>query len=188
MMVNVWQSNHVRLRAVEPEDWQNFATSNRDTETARHSYHIPFPQSDEAARRWAEKEALRTAEQDVFRWVIENLEGDFVGTINTHSCDQRNGTFSYGLAVRNEHQRKGYASEAIRIVLRYYFSELRYQKVVAHVYSFNEPSIRLHQQLGFQLEGRIRRMIYTHGQFFDDLIFGLIAEEFAGNNNFTYIS
>ena len=40
-------------------------------------------------------------------------------------------------------------------------------------------SIRLHEKLGFQLEGRLRRMIYTNGQFFDELLFGLTAEEFA---------
>ncbi len=83
------------------------------------------------------------------------------GTINTHSCDPRHGTFGYGLAIAREHWRKGYASEAICLVLAYYFRELRYQKVTAHVYAFNEASIRLHEKLGFQLEGRLRRMIFT---------------------------
>jgi RimJ/RimL family protein N-acetyltransferase len=39
--------------------------------------------------------------------------------------------------------------------------------------------IRLHERLGFRREGCLRRMIYTDGQYFDDLIFGLTAEEFA---------
>lgn len=77
---------------------------------------------------------------DVFRFVIESLDGQFAGTINTRSCDRRSDTFKYGLAIREAHQRKGYGSEAVRLVLRYFFAELRYQKCTAHVYRFTEPS------------------------------------------------
>jgi RimJ/RimL family protein N-acetyltransferase len=111
--------------------------------------------------------------------VIERLDGEFVGTINTHHCDRRNGTFQYGLAIRREHWNRGYASEAIRLVLAYYFRELRYQKVNAHVFSFNKASRSLHKKLGFRQEGRLRRMVYTQGKHYDDIIFGLTAEEFA---------
>lgn len=50
------------------------------------------------------------------------------------------------------HWRRGYASDAICIVLRYYFEELRYQKCTVSVYDFNESSLRLHEWLGFQVE------------------------------------
>jgi RimJ/RimL family protein N-acetyltransferase len=78
--------------------------------------------------------------------------------------------------------RKGYASEAILLVLRYYFLELGYQKVTATVYSFNTPSISLHERLGFQPEGRVRRTVYTQGQHFDELIFGMTREEFEAQH------
>ncbi len=175
----IWEGDRVRLRAVEPDDWQTFFDWNRDSDGARGSYHVPYPGSAEAARRWAAETALRQPEGDVFRWVVENLAGEMVGTINTHSCDPRNGIFDYGITIRREHQRRGYASEAIALVLRYYFQELRYQKASVRVYSFNEPSIRLHERLGFQLEGRLRREVYTVGRYFDVLVFGMTAEEFA---------
>lgn len=179
MSTSIWHGQRVRLRAVEPSDWQSFFDWSQDTETARRSYYIPFPISRERARQLAEQRATQEPQGDVFRWVIENRDGELVGTINSHSCEPRNGTFGYGLGVRPEHQRRGYASEAIVLVLRYFFAELRYQKATVHVYSFNELSIRLHERLGFQQEGRLRRMIYTNGQYFDDLIYGITAEEFA---------
>jgi len=179
MTYNIWEGKRVRLRAVEPDDWQHFATWNDDSEMGRTIDRIRVPQTHAATRQWTEREALQQPDNDMFRWVIETLDKTFVGTIDTHSCERRSGTFSYGIAVRREHQQKGYASEAIRLVLRYFFDELRYQKVIAHVYSFNEPSLRLHARLGFQREGCLRRMIYTDGQFFDDVVFGLTAEEFA---------
>lgn len=176
---SIWRGNRVRLRAIEPSDWETYFAWNWDDEQARNLDAIPFPQSQEAMRRWAEQEAVRKPEGDNFRFVIENEAGDVVGDLTTHHCNSRAGTFAYGISVRNDQRGKGYASEAIALVLRYYFRDLRYQKVTVSVYGFNEPSIRLHEKLGFQLEGRLRRMIYTGDKFSDELIFGLTSEEFT---------
>jgi len=182
MNTNIWQGTHIRLRAFEPTDWETHFIWDQDSEMERQLYHINFPRSKEATRRWAEKEAAKEPEGDNFFFVIENLSGEQVGIISTHESSARNGTFSYGVAIRKEHQRKGYASEAILLVLRYYFQELRYQKVTPPVFSFNEASIRLHERLGFQQEGRFRRMIFTQGQYFDEIFFGMTAEEFTSKH------
>ena len=174
-----WQGQKIRLRAIEPSDWETYFAWNRDDEQARSLYFIPFPQSQEAVKRFAEKEAVRAPDTDNFRFVVENNEREVVGDITVNRCDQRNGTFSWGVNIKQEQRRKGYASEALRLVLRYYFQELRYQKITVTIYSFNDPSIKLHESLGFQQEGRIRRAIYTKGQYFDELLYGLTKEEFV---------
>jgi RimJ/RimL family protein N-acetyltransferase len=111
---------------------------------------------------------------------IETLSGQLVGFIGSHSCNLQDGTFSYGVGIHPEHQRKGYAAEAVKLLLRFFFTERRYQKVTANAYSFNEASIWLHEKLGFQLEGRLRRMKYAMGQHHDELHFGMTREEFVG--------
>lgn len=181
-MPNIFEGNLVRLRAVEPSDWEFYFNWDRGTtENGRLTDEIWFPSSSVASKEWAEKEA-RHQDGDAFRFHIETLIGEPVGTINTHACQPRSGTFMYGLGIKEEHRRKGYASEAIRLVLRYYFGERRYQKCNAEVFSFNEPSIRLHERLGFTLEGRLRRMIYSGGAFHDALIYGITREEFEADN------
>lgn len=182
MSGSIWHGRLVRLRAVEPADWEAFFAWADDTEGQRRSYQIPFPPSAAARRRDAEQTALAPSEGDQFRWAIADREGALVGTINTHTCDRRNGTFRYGLGIRPEYQRRGYAGEAILLVLRYFFGELRYQKVGAVVYSFNTPSIRLHERLGFQQEGRLRRELFTAGHYHDVLLFGLTVEEFVARH------
>ncbi len=104
--------------------------------------------------------------------------GDLVGGIATHHCDPRVGILRYGVHVFEEYRGRGYASEAICLVLRYYFQERRYQKANAEVFAINEPSQRLHESLGFQVEGWIRRSVFTRGQFSDLLVFGITVEEF----------
>ncbi|MBX3084829.1 MAG: GNAT family N-acetyltransferase [Anaerolineae bacterium] len=174
----IWQGERVRLRAVEPEDWTIYAAWGEDSQSDRETDMLYFPRSTETKRDHVAKLSQTMPEQDVFRFQIERLDGQLVGTLNTHSCDPRVGAFSYGLGIAKDHRRQGYASEAIRLVLRYFFNELRYQKVTVHVYDFNEGSIRLHERLGFQREGCLRRLGFTDGKYFDVLVYGLLVEEF----------
>jgi RimJ/RimL family protein N-acetyltransferase len=183
--MNFWQGEKARLRAIEARDWEAFHHNDEDTEEARLCDEITFPRSPDGTRRWAEETAKAPASGDVYRWAIENAAGELVGTLNTHGCERRCGTFSYGVAIFRPHWRKGYAAEAIRIVLRYYFEELRYQKCTVSVYAFNQASLQLHARLGFQVEGRLRRMIYTGGAYHDEFRLGITAEEFASTSTST---
>lgn len=176
--MNIWEGQKIRLRAVLPEDWEKFRENDQDSEIARAADAIYFPRSEARTRAWAEEQATRAADGDNMRLSIETLDGEFVGTINAFFCDRRNGNFKYGLAIFRPYQRLGYASEAVKIFLRYYFDELRYEKVTANVFGFNEPSMRLHEHLGFTQEGRLRNMVYTDGQYYDEYIYGLLKSEF----------
>ncbi|MCP4424203.1 MAG: GNAT family N-acetyltransferase [Chloroflexi bacterium] len=178
-MINIWQGKLVKLRAVEPDDWRQFFAWDQDTDYGRYTWHIDFPPSKEGSQKWMADLAIAAVKNDEYRWVIENLDGQFVGTINTHTCDSRAGAFQYGIAIGREHRRKGYATETIQLVVAYFFREKRYQKVNAHIYSFNEESVILHRRLGFQEEGRLRRMGYTDGAYFDHILMGMTREEFG---------
>ena len=175
--LNAWQGPRIRLRAFEARDWEAYHAWNADTEMARALYFIPPPQSPDAARRWAEEEATQPRDGDNMRFVITVADGDVVGDLTVNDCDRRVGTFAYGIGIRHDRRGKGYAAEAIGIVLRYYFDELRYQKATIQIADFNAASIRLHEKLGFQQEGRLRRHGFTHGTHHDMLVYGLLAEE-----------
>lgn len=138
----IWQGNKIRLRPIDPSDWEKFHANDLDTEAARLSDAVHRPRSPEGTRLWAERVANDPGDGGNARFAIETLSGELVGSMNAHSCDQRNGTFKYGLAIFRDHWRKGYGRESIQLLLRYYFDELRYQKVTAHVYAFNDGSIR----------------------------------------------
>lgn len=176
---NVWRGRRVRLRAVEPDDADAYAAWDDDHEMARNLDVIAFPRSRQAARRWAERESEAIREGDNFRFVVVDRQERVVGDVTVHDADRRSGTFSYGVAIAHQHRAQGYATEAVALVLRFFFEELRYQKVTVTIHASNEPSIRLHEKLGFQREGRIRRIVFTRGRHEDALLFGLTAEEFA---------
>jgi RimJ/RimL family protein N-acetyltransferase len=176
--MNYWQGKRVKLRGVEPSDAEIFFQWDQNSERARRLDFVWPPTSRAAVKTWVEEQAQKKLEKDAFMWVIENMDGVAVGSISTHHCDLRNRTFSYALDITPEHQRKGYASEAIALVLQYYFEELNYQKVAVPVHSYNCESMRLHSKLGFRIEGTLRRMVFSGGEYFDLIWYGMTREEF----------
>jgi RimJ/RimL family protein N-acetyltransferase len=180
MRTEIWQGDHISLRALEPEDWEHFYAWNRDMEMMRYLNSADFPLSEAGAKKWVEEEIEKSGKNDKFTWIIENPEGHAAGMITTFNLYARHGSFFYAIGIGREHRRQGYAAAAVRLVLRFYFEELRYQKCEAIVYDFNEASQKFHERLGFKLEGRLRRMGHAEGRYFDHLMYGILAEEFSG--------
>lgn len=151
-------TDRLRLRAFEPEDAERVHHWNQDAERARNLDFVWPPTSQESVRRWTQEMSMARFEGGDYRWVMENGAGLAVGTISTHASDPRNGTFHLAFAVDKDHRRRGYAWAAIGLVVRWYFDELRYQKVVSVAHAYNGASVALHQRLGFVQEGRLRRI------------------------------
>lgn len=175
-----WRGNLVRLRTIEQKDVDadTRATAEVDAEAERYQSEIPFPYSPEPDRTELERLHNRKPGDDSFFWVIENQEGENVGCVNTFDCDRRVGVFKYAIMIRRPYWRRGYATESITLVARYYFRELGYQKLTSMVYSCNERSLCMHEKLGFVFEGRLRRTVYTNGRHYDTIYFGMTKEEF----------
>jgi RimJ/RimL family protein N-acetyltransferase len=168
----------VRLRGLRVEDGAAFLAMDRDTDGARRWGETNLPRTDDRARAWLEEQVSKVRTDDTSFLVIERLDDVVVGSMSVGRASARHGRFSYGLGLGHEHRRQGFGSEAITLLLRFYFGELRYAKCDTSVYDFNEASLRLHERLGFQVEGRIRQAIFTSGEYHDEIIVGITADEF----------
>jgi RimJ/RimL family protein N-acetyltransferase len=173
-----WQGTKTRLRPWRLEDAELRYIASLDSPTlALHEDGIVLPSSVELQKEWLEKSAAFKDDSKI-RLAMENLDGLTVGWLSLHSRDQKNGTFGFGVAVYHDYRGHGYALDAVRTLLKYAFWEQRYQKCNSVCFHSNEASIRLHQQLGFIEEGRIRRNCFFNGKYHDDVLFGMTREEF----------
>lgn len=174
-----WQGERTRLRPFRVEDADLRFNASLDSPTRQaHVGGIEFPTSVELQRMWLEKVAGCKNNHGFVLFAMENLGGETIGWASLHSLDQKNGTFSFGVAVYRAFRGHGYAVDAIRMLLKYGFWEQRYQKCNSVTDHSNEASIRMHTKLGFVQEGRCRRATFYNGQYHDDILFGMTREEF----------
>lgn len=174
-----WQGEKIRLRPMRAEDAEQSFVSSLDSQARQFlQLGIELPTSTELQKSFLEKYVGCQDTGGEIMFTIETLEGTHVGGISLHGRDEKNGVFSFGIVVGREHRGKGYAEEALGILLKYGFWERRYQKCTSGCAHTNDASIGLHRKVGFVEEGRRRRQMFFNGQYHDEVLFGMTREEF----------
>lgn len=82
-----------------------------------------------------------------------------------------------GFTFAREHQGRGYASEAVRALLRFAFAELSVHRVKAVVDCSNGRAIALLERLGLRREGHFRQRSWFKGGWSDEYEFAILARE-----------
>lgn len=83
-----------------------------------------------------------------------------------------------GWALHPDHTGHGYATEAVREVLRICFEDLGLRRVTAECFAANEPSWRLMERLGMRRETHtIRESLHRSGEWLDGYGYALLADE-----------
>jgi len=87
-----------------------------------------------------------------------------------------NGWIRLGIGAADD-RRKGYGSQALRMLLRFAFAELNLFRVSAIVPEYNEAAAALLKKFGFVEEVRRRQSLERDGRRWDLSVFGLLNDE-----------
>jgi RimJ/RimL family protein N-acetyltransferase len=158
--MNIWVGEKVKLRAFEAEDAEYNFQSWNDSNNLKNRAFLKLPSSKCVTSYFAQKDAETGPIESDFHFIIENMNGETVGDIGTSECDFRFGTFTFGYEIIEQYRRNGFASEAILLMLRYYFYAFRFNKAWTSVYDFNIPSNSLLAKIGFHKEGIQKEMYF----------------------------
>lgn len=116
--------------------------------------------------------------EEFFFTIRQEEDDELVGFISLTTVMLKNRSAILGIGIPNEAYRgQGYGQEAVELLLAYAFDHLGLNKVRLHVHAFNQQAIEMYQKLGFVQEGINRKSIYQSGQWYDQLDFGLLQEE-----------
>jgi aminoglycoside 6'-N-acetyltransferase len=165
------------LRRLRDSDAEAFATYRSDPAVARYqSWDTPFPIG--AARAFVREQATADpAWPGWFQYAIElRSDGVLAGDVGVNLHENRMQA-EIGFALAAAHQGQGYATEAVRRVLTQLFTAAGLVRVSAECDARNDRSARLLERLGFRREGLRIRNTWTKGEWTDDLLFGLLAED-----------
>ena len=175
-----WQNNMIRLRPSTMDDWREPYYNLFDNEARfllQSEIELPFDEQI-AEQRWKKSLEDGFDKNGRIRLTIETLDGINIGGLNLNSIDERNGTFSIGMQINREYRGKGYGTSAMMVLLDYAFNERRLHKYQGHIIEGNIASEKMLQKLGCVKEGIIRGTTYHKGKYWNEIHYGLFAEEF----------
>ena len=169
------EGENIKLRALEPEDldlfyqWENDSTIWKISQT-----YTPF--SKHILSRY-----LENAHQDIFtakqlRLMIEK-DGVSIGTIELFDFEPIHMRAGLGIwIVQESDRRKGYAKEALRLMIEYAFFKLQLNQLYCNISASNQPSINLFSSLDFMLIGAKKKWNKYPNGWEDELMFQLLCD------------
>ena len=180
MKKNFWESERIRVRSAEEADLVFLVESRKSPDSLRQWYEdeILFPLSEKEARDGFTSDLSDFYKDDKKLFILETLNADYAGQLQIWQVNRRAGVFRHGIFLEEEYRGKGFAKEALLIVLDFYFNELNYRKCNPYVYSYNKHSQKFHENFGFKLEARVKEEHFTRGVYHDLLYYSLFREEF----------
>ena len=112
--------------------------------------------------------------------IVLRSGGELIGDCGIHILDDPRQA-EIGITVARQFQCHGYATEALRAIVGYLFGKLRKHRISASIDPRNIGSIRLMQRLGFRQEAHMIGSLWFKGQWVDDVVFAMLAREWAGD-------
>ncbi len=166
----------VLLRPRVDEDLELFARwhGNPDVRHWLHMSEMPEQTLEIERQRW------QIARNDPTRisFVIETLDGVPIGNIVLIGVDVAHRRAELGIAIGEKGDwGRGYGTDAIRVILRFAFEDLKLRRVELITDVDNERGIRAYEKCGFVREGVLRAKRLRYGEPLDMLIMAVLNED-----------
>lgn len=165
-----------RLRRSDAASIQRHA-NNRDIK--RFLPRLPFPYTMAEARKWITTTSRLARADKAYDFGIEDREsGEIVGMIGLRNINRQDRNAEVGYWIGKSFQRRGYAGEAMLLILKFAFRELRLVRVYAVVHQRNVASVKLLDRIGFVREGVWRKASFMNRRWYDVYAYGILKEEY----------
>lgn len=169
------KNNLIKLRALEIQDiellyqWEN----NPEIWTLSHTQK-PFSKS--TLEKFIQNDHLDIYEQKQIRLMIEEKTTNrAIGTIDLFDFNPQHKRAGIGILISNKNDRqKGYASNALELLLEYCKNTLHLHQIYCNILKENKISIGLFEKFSFELIGNKKEWILENGFWKDELLFQLI--------------
>ena len=112
-----------------------------------------------------------------------------IGDLTISDIDERDNKAGFRIALHNiDSLGKGYGTEAVKLAIYFAFEKLKLNRLQLEVFSHNPRGVKAYEKAGFTIEGILRQAIYINNQYSDEIIMGVLREEYDNmKESFSFI-
>ena len=107
--------------------------------------------------------------------------GELVGDICLWRVSREHRQGEVGYVLDPAHQGRGYATEAVREMLRIGFEVAGFHRIVGRLDARNTASAAVLERLGMRREAHLRENEFVKGEWADELIYAMLAAEWEAH-------
>ncbi len=169
------KSEHIYLRPLEPEDIDFLYQWENDPDVWKVSNTIT-PYSKFILKQYIETSHLSIFETKQIRFIIVLSDTNRpIGTIDLFDFDPYNRRAGIGVLIYDkENRQRGYASEALKLIIEYGFKTLDLHQLYCNVNPKNKASMRLFTNHGFIPVGIKKEWVRIQNHWQDEILLQLV--------------
>ena len=172
--MNTLLGENIKLRALEKEDL-NFLYQIENNESFWQVSHTQTPFSKYMLKLYLENAHLDIYQAKQLRLIIEdNNTNKQVGMIDLFDFNPKHKRAGIGILIHPDFQEKGYAFEALSLLINYTFTHLDLHQLYANITEDNNKSISLFEKCNFIKTGIKKDWIFTNNNYKSEILYQLI--------------
>ncbi|MHA6250918.1 GNAT family N-acetyltransferase [Oceanobacillus sp. CAU 1775] len=110
-------------------------------------------------------------------WAV-TVNEEVCGTVSYYYEDAQKNWLEMGIVLHEAKSwSKGLGTRALQLWMKHIFSNLPVVRVGLTTWSGNKRMIRVAEKLHMQMEGRIRKVRFYEGEYYDSIRMGILREE-----------
>ncbi|WP_428225480.1 GNAT family N-acetyltransferase [Flavobacterium sp.] len=109
--------------------------------------------------------------------IIEKSSGVFIGFLGHYRIQWAHSRSEIGYMFLPEAQGKGYATEAVELIVKYGFEQMKMHSLEAVIDPANTGSARVLEKNHFVKEAHIRENEFFEGKYWDSVIYSLLKKD-----------
>ncbi len=170
---------NISLRAIEPADidllynWENDISVWHVSSTI-----VPFS-------RFVIEQYVMSSHNDIYtskqlRLMIDTINQSVaktIGSIDLFDFDPSHSRAGVAILIANDERRKGFASEALGMVIKYCFETLHLHQIYCNISTENDISLNLFKRHSFEIIGIKKEWIKKNNSWMDEYMLQLINKQ-----------
>jgi RimJ/RimL family protein N-acetyltransferase len=173
------ETERLRLRPYRQDDFDALLAIHSREDVNRYLY--THPRDHDGVQRLIDDAGRRSAleaEGDTLVLGLEERDGGrLVGNVILHWSSEQHRQGEIGFVLHPDEQGRGFAREASLEMLRLGFDELRLHRITGRCDGRNDASARLLERLGMRREAHLRENECVKGEWTDELVYAMLADE-----------
>jgi diamine N-acetyltransferase len=172
--MRILETQRLILKPIEVEDLKFLLNLRWDHEVMNYLIHDPISFKNQTD--WFNN--IKKTDLVLSIFLKENNEVKIIGTIGLYEMNARHQRAIWRIRLDPTQQGKGYATEAINLILDYGFNTLNLNKIISDSFADNSAIVNLTLKLGFKQEGLLVGHYFHKGEFRDAIQFGILRKDF----------
>ena len=170
--------SRIYLRALEPDDYKTSIKWRNDDEIWGMVGGPKYFVSEAYEKKWVEDTIFNS--RDIKLAICLKDTNTYIGNVYATDIDMITRSCTTGVLIgERDYWNQGYASEAYKLLLDYVFKERNINRVQAYVLESNVASLKMHQKVGYKIEGTLRQSLYKNGKYQNQVLLSILKEDYC---------